>query len=88
MITVVMRVKNILYRFLSCLFDIRQTGLRTTWEIGVYHNQVIFHLNPNVVAMTFVFELSFTEPDPRSNQLYISRGRLGLMMRCHQPGNS
>ena len=88
MIAMMMGVKNILYRLLGCLLDIRQTGLCATWKIGIHDNQIIFHLNPNVVAVTFVFKLALTKPNPWGNEFHLPGGRLSFMMRRHQPGNS
>src|SRR5262249_60688816 len=48
------------------------------WKIGVHDDEVVAHLDDDVVAMTLALEVSFAEPHPRHDLL----DRAGLRARA------
>src|SRR5205085_8460764 len=49
---------------------------RTARKIRVHHDQIIFHLDDDVVAVPQVLQVAFAEPDARNDLLHRSRLRV------------
>src|SRR6185503_16159727 len=71
-VTVMVSVKHVLYGLFRCFLDIRHASFRTTGEVGVDNNQVVLHLDPDIVAVTLLLDLALAEPNARSNLLYVA----------------
>lgn len=77
-----MRIENILHGLLRDFPDIPQQQVRTAWEIGIHHNEVVLHLDHHIVAVALVLHISLAEPDARSRLLH--RVRFGVRLSHRQ----
>src|SRR5262245_12537277 len=85
MVAMMMSIKYILDGLLGRLLDVCQAGFSPTGEISVDNNQIVLHFDPDVVAVTFLLDLSFSEPYPRGNLLYVARSGLQGSPRTGKP---
>ena len=46
------------------------SGARAARKVGVHHNQVILHLDDDVVAVAQVLQIALAKPDARQDRLY------------------
>ena len=76
MIAVVVRIEDVLHRLGRNLLDIREGGPCPAGEVGVHHDQVVLHLDDDVVAVAEILQIALAEPDPRPDLLYGFRSGL------------
>ena len=58
-------VEDILHRFGRDLFRVGHSEPRAAWEIGIHNNEVILHLDDDVVAVSEILDIAFPEPNAR-----------------------
>ena len=77
MVAVVMSIEDVLDGFGRDAVGGFQGESRAAGEIGVDDDQVILHLDDDVVGVAEVREVAFTEPDAGNDQFDLARLRLG-----------
>ena len=64
MVAVMMGIENILHRLGGDALDVGHGGAGAVREVGIDHDQIVFHFDDDVVAVAEVFEVAFAEPHP------------------------
>src|SRR5215475_7886953 len=70
MIAVMVGVENVFHRLGGDALAIGEGGARATRIVGVDYEQVVFHLDDDVVAVALV-HITLAEPDARSNVFHL-----------------
>src|SRR5215469_3551083 len=63
MIPVMMRVENIFYWLGGDFLGVGDGGARATGKVGIDDDEIVLHLDDDVIAMPFMHEVAFAEPD-------------------------
>ena len=75
-IAVMVRIEDVLHRLAGEPFDIGQRGAGAAWKVGVHHDQVVLHLDDDVVAVAQVHQVALAEPYPRHDLFHRPRLRI------------
>jgi len=88
MVSMMMGVKDIFHRLLGGLLDICKASLCAAGIVGVHDNQIILHLDPDIVAVTLFDNFTLSEPNSRADLLHISRSCFHFLTRACEPKSS
>src|SRR5437016_2062495 len=78
MVAVMVRVENILHRLVGDALGRLHGQARADGVVGVHHDEVILHLDEDVVAVTLPLDVALAEPDAGGDQLDL----IGLRVRA------